>query len=113
MDHQDPEYYEQLMRLRQLTELTGALHEAQLYQLKMWNSLLFNSDSTVEVFNEPKNKRIVYKTIGAVDNLSEKATHVSFWTRKILGKDFEIEVKNKGIGKKTYRSIHVLEKGHE
>lgn len=33
---------EQLMSLKALTALTGILHEAQVFQLKMWGAVVFN-----------------------------------------------------------------------
>lgn len=101
--NENNEMLEQLMRLRHLTELTGALHEAQLLQFKMWTAILFTKESTVEITNKPKNKVICYVVRGTVDNLKEKARQICDWTRTIVGNGWEIEVKERN---KRSKLIH-------
>lgn len=108
-NNQDNDMLEQLMRLRHLTELTGALHEAQLLQFKMWTAVLFNKESTVEIKNQSKNKQISYIVRGEVDNLKDKARAICDWTRKIVGNEWEVEVKQKGKRTKlVYREGEML-----
>ncbi len=104
------EQYEQLMRLRQLTELTGAVHEAQLYQLRMWNILLFTKESKVEVHNQAKNKSILFRVNGTVDNIDQKAANVISWTRNLLGNDWDIAVRHLPTGSKRSKLV-MEEKG--
>lgn len=106
---QNNEMLEQLMRLRHLTELTGALHEAQLLQFKMWTAILFTKESTVEIQNKPKDKSISYVVRGEVDNLTEKARQVVDWTRTLVGQNWDIQVKQKGAkrSKVIYREREV------
>lgn len=93
----DTEAFQQLMRLRHLTELTGVLHEAQLFQFKMWSAILFNKQTKVKVVNEHRgSKKVTYMVTGDVDNLPEKAEQVCDWTATILGSGWEIEVRRKG-----------------
>jgi hypothetical protein len=108
-DGQNNDMLEQLMRLRHLTELTGALHEAQLLQFKMWTAVLFTKESTVEIKNERKDKDISYIIRGDVDNLKEKAKAVCEWTSRIVGDEWSIQVKLKGKRTKlVYRHGEVL-----
>lgn len=100
----DSDFFQQLMRLRQTTELTGVLHEAQLFQLKMWCAILFDKSSTVEVVNKANDKSVTYIVRGITDNLKEKAVQVCDWTRTILGKDWVVHVKDKS-GKRA-KNVH-------
>lgn len=95
MTAQNNEHFQQLMRLRHLTELTNALHEAQLFQFKMWSAVLFNKESTIEIVNKPQEHVITYIVRGEVDNLEEKSKQVMDWTRTIVGPKWDIEVKHK------------------
>lgn len=88
------------MRLRQTTELAGVLHEAQLFQMKMWCAMLFDKDSTVEVVNKSNDKSITYMVRNKTDNLHEKAKNVCDWTRTILGNKWSVSVKDK-TGKRS------------
>lgn len=96
----DSDIFQQLMRLRQATELVGVLHEAQLFQMKMWCRILFDKDSTVEVVNKPNDKCITYIVRGKTDNLHEKSKNVCDWTRTILGDRWMVQVKDKS-GKRS------------
>lgn len=91
----DSDIFQQLMRLRQTTELTGVLHEAQLFQMKMWCVVLFDKSSTVEVVNKSNDRTVTYIVRGITDNLKEKAVQVCDWTRTILGKEWVVKVKDK------------------
>jgi hypothetical protein len=101
MTAQSNEHFEQLMRLRHLTELTNALHEAQLFQFKMWSAILFTKESTIEIANKPQQHSITYVVRGEVDNLEEKSKQVVSWTRTIVGPKWDIEVKHKLKRSKT------------
>lgn len=85
-----------------MTELTGVLHEAQLFQFKMWSAVLFNKESKVKIVNQHRGtKKVTYMVSGNVDNLPEKAEQVCDWTLTILGNGWESEVRKKG--KLVYR----------
>ena len=83
------------MRLRQATELTGSLHEAQLFQMKVWCAVLFDRGSTVEIINKADQKLISYIVKNKVDNLKDRAAQACDWTRTILGNTWSVSVKDK------------------
>lgn len=93
---------EQLILLKSVTLRTGAIHEAQALQLKMWPRLMEGvkaSEAKVDV----ENKKVVFiikadKTFDSSEINKKIAKEIVSWTRLILWDQTEVEFK---VNKKT------------
>lgn len=65
MSNQTYSTTEQLLVLRGLTETTGALHEAQVFNLKMWGRLAAPHAKSVELAIEMDEKIVEFRLIEA------------------------------------------------
>lgn len=54
---------EQLIMLRDLTNRTGVLHEAQVMQLKYWFFMLYPEVSKFEIIFDPEQSVLIYKVL--------------------------------------------------
>lgn len=108
---------QQLQMLKEQTRLTGALHEAQVLQLKNWPLVVFQDASGSEFTWDPDKKYVAFvvkipprcpsrlrseawwkKRVGALNQ----------WVQELLGDEWYIKVR---VGKKNYsgaRSIRSM-----
>jgi hypothetical protein len=103
---------QQLQMLKAQTRMTGALHEAQVLQLKMWPMVVFDVALSTSFTWDPDEKVVAFK----VDMPKGKKTltwwkprveALNSWVQELLGEDWMILVsdgKNKFRGN---RKIHV------
>jgi hypothetical protein len=71
MDSNITDHEKQLMLLRALTATTGAVHEGQLLQLRMWAALAFDF-TTWQAEVDVANKTVIYTVGKIVNKKSEK-----------------------------------------
>lgn len=93
--------WEQLALLRQMTERTGILHDGQIFQMKVWNKLLWpNAKTTISIDTEQKN--IIYDVKKKAERIKEDTFKPAIpdapqtlgeWTQALLGPDWKIEIK--------------------
>lgn len=84
-----------LMALRDLTRKTGALHESQVIQLKMWPLVFLNvKDSTCEFGFETK--QVIYKTKKFAgrkpSNFKKRLEHLVDATQRLLGPEYGVVI---------------------
>lgn len=107
MDQPGPSQWEQLAQLRQMSSLTGHLHEAQVLQLRAWPMVLFMHARSCAAEVDPdlrvirfKIKRRLFarrpKDVGKRRNLLARSV------RDMLGSEWEIEIVERG--RKVYGS---------
>lgn len=86
--------FEQLMMLRNLTERTGVIHEAQVLQMKYYAAAFLGKGASVVIEQKTPTKRSVTYKIGSNLNVNTmpKADMemVAAWTSTLLGKDWTI-----------------------
>lgn len=100
---------EQLMLLKMMTQKTGAIHEAQALQLKIWPMLIEGVESSSAKVDS-ENKKVVFELKG---NLKSKKEHnalfkaIQNWTRLLLWDNTVVVFKHKN--KQIYNSedLHV------
>jgi hypothetical protein len=90
---------EQLVQLRHLTRSTGALHEAQVQQLKLWPLVLthaveshaiFDYEGSVVIFN-------LLKTQGnPPEDFADRLKELARYTKFLLGDEYTVLVKDNG-----------------
>lgn len=105
--------WEQLMLLKEQTNRTGMLHEAQVLQLKMAPLVLFakstkssfgiNIDSKRIVFTITMGKRLPQGLVNKPLGPKEAATTLDDLTKRLLGDDWDVEIRV-GSGQ-TFRSF--------
>lgn len=109
-----PTAVQQIEMLKELTRTTGALHEAQVLNLKLWPLCVFDMASTSEFTWDPELKSVTFtmsmpkkaKT-PKLSVLKERVTILNKWVQALLGDEWMIHVKLAG---KTYngsRKINV------
>lgn len=91
------DWTQQLMTLRALTATTGAMHEAQVLQLKMWGSIAFG-ERTWEAGVDVETKTVTYQ-LAKGKRLKALANRVAALDRSIhwlLGEDWALRVDEDG-----------------
>lgn len=99
MDSQ--EGWAQLMVLRQVTEMTGALHEAQVLQLKMWPLVAAPHAASSEFTWDGKKKEIDFtltlnKKKRPPKDLVERFKGFDRSVKAMLGEDWLVRIKVNG-----------------
>lgn len=110
-DIESPSQRQQLQMLREMTRLTGALHEAQVLQLKMWPLVLFQWVSPTGVeFTWSADQKVVAYTLAVMPGrkvnekqLQERTAVLNGWLHELLGDEWRVEVTTKG---KTAKATH-------
>lgn len=101
---------EQLILLRDLTARLGVLHDAQVFQLRMWPLVLFTHAKQVDLHIQMEDKEISFvieKHKGKVpEDIKERYTALNDWTKWLLGDDWTVKVKYKG--KQVYRAGKIV-----
>lgn len=80
---------EQLMELKALTEVTGAIHEAQVFQIKAWCQILFDTPVEIQITVEPAVVTLISKSAPEKNMLEGLDRSIKF----ILGEYFTVRVK--------------------
>lgn len=110
-DIESPSQRQQLQMLREMTRMTGALHEAQVLQLKMWPLMLFPWVSIKGVeFTWSVEQKVVTYTLSTMPGrkanekqLQERTGVLNEWLHELLGDEWRVAVTIKG---KTAKAIH-------
>lgn len=93
--------FEQLMTLREMTSKTGLLHDAQVFQLKMYPLALTNA-TKAEVHYDYDKKSVIFiitETKGRVPKeINKRLSLISDWTQTLLGEEYSVKIK---AGKKV------------
>lgn len=93
----DPSQEEQLLMLKDLTARMGVLHEAQVFQLKMWPLVLFTHARKCEERVNIDGKEIdfvILQTKGKVpEDMEARMNALVDWTKWLLGDDWMVKVK--------------------
>lgn len=96
MTNQEVSIKEQLMLLKGATIRTGAIHEAQVLQLKMW-PLLFPNVTTAEVSIDPEKKIVFFKCDSKGLRASKKmrliAENIDSWVKQLLWPETTVVIK--------------------
>ncbi len=91
--------YEQLMMLKALTKQSKTLHDAQVYQLKMWPLLLTHAIRT-QISVDFDFKDIIFnilETKGRKPNrFAKRLKLLGHYTQTLLGEEYSVTVKLKG-----------------
>lgn len=94
--------WDQLKALRQLTESTGALHEAQVYQLKQWGPLALQHVQEIEIgVNLHEKPCVEFRAIGVTtevpENLQSLLAGLDRSIKSLLGQHFATRVLVDGV----------------
>lgn len=107
---------QQLALLREQTRLTGALHEAQVLQLKMWPLVAFDI-AVASQFTWDPDKKVVTFTIDVLkakptlDWWKPRVEALNGWVQTLLGDEWCIEVKTSGKSPKSFRGSRKIVSG--
>jgi hypothetical protein len=114
-DLYQPSKEQQLQMLKEQTRLTGALHDAQVLQLKMWPLVVFDRAQGSRFTWDPEKKVVVFMldmpTKGKEQKLAwweERVKVLNGWVQVLLGEDWYIEVKVTGKKSREYRGSRNL-----
>ena len=93
---EDTSVWDQLMELKAMTENTGAVHELQVYQLKMWAALAWKPTTEIKVQTQGK------PTVTFCADLNEQPTlnllnGLDRSIKDLLGDYFTFKVEDKGV----------------
>jgi hypothetical protein len=97
---EDKSIWDQLMELKATTELTGVIHELQVYQLKIWAAYSFkdSSNTTVEIQIETTPKAIITFKVNLIDQPSLNLLNgLSRSIKSLLGDYFTFVVQDQSI----------------
>lgn len=91
----------QLIKLRDLTERTGAVHEAQAFQLKAWRWVLFpeSTEASCQIEVDVEGKIVTYPFTGKLAipfNLKERGDFLTKGIHFLFGETWIIRVTNEG-----------------
>lgn len=110
---------QQLQMLKEQTRLTGALHEAQVLQLKLWPLVVFQNAISSQFTWDPDKKVVIFtishpamraKKAPKLDWWKERVTKLNEWVQVLLGDEWMIQVV---AGKKTFNgSRKITNVGH-
>ena len=94
---EDKSIWDQLMELKAVTELTGAIHELQAYQLKMWAAYSFDN-SPVEIQIQTTPKGTVTFKVNLDDSPSLNLLNgLARSVKSLLGDYFTFILENQGV----------------
>lgn len=96
--------FEQFAVLREQTRITGALHEAQVMQLKVWPLALFDATKDSGFTWEPVARVVTFMPVMKKRSeswMKPRLKTIFKWTQDLLGGEWQVVVKANG---KTYRS---------
>lgn len=87
---------EQLMLLRAFTSRTGILHEAQVLNLKMWPSCVFDKVASSEFSFDWENATIcfdiIFKGRKRPKNITKSCEALAQFTKTLLGPEYEVRI---------------------
>lgn len=93
------QHEEQLMLLRDLTRRTGAIHDAQVFQMKWWPMMLFTHAKKCEAQVDVEKQQVDYiilTTDGkAPSDMEERMKALCEWTHWLLGDEYVVRVKER------------------
>ena len=92
---------EQLILLKNITKLTGALHEAQLEQMKYWLYALIKDPIIFEIQIAQEKQQVTYLIKSEAD-IKENLSCLNNWIKWLLGEEWEVKVQING--KRTKKS---------
>ncbi len=102
---------QQLQMLQEQTRMTGALHEAQTLQLKMWPLVLFDC-ATSSFTWDPEKKQVLFtvsltktKKKATIKVLTERVEVLNRWVQTLLGDEWHVKLKTSGKGSSDGRWI--------
>lgn len=104
-DLYQPSKEQQIQMLKEQTRLTGALHDAQVLQLKMWPLVVFDQALTSSFSWDPEKKNVIFnitypkKGVQKLAFWKERVTVLNGWVQTLLGGEWAIQVK---CGGKTF-----------
>jgi hypothetical protein len=98
-DLYQPNTKQQLQMLREMTRLTGALHEVQVVNLKMWPLVLF-TDAKTSSFTWDPDKKLVHVSLMLKPRhptrkqawWKERVGALSSWVHELLGDEWVTNV---------------------
>jgi len=109
----NPEFSEQLLLLRAMTERTGVLHEAQILQLKMYPIAMITSSKSAEIKIDIEGKSVDFQLkLDKKKNpdLEKQCEMVSDAVKWLLGPEWLVRLR---VREKTiYRGARTLGKPH-
>lgn len=106
-----PSTKQQIQMLREMTRLTGGLHEAQVLQLKMWPMVLFTGLISHEFTWDETLKEVSFVLTGKRPPLKvvQAAVEVlNSWVQELLGESWIVRVKwgkNSFAGKRSIINV--------
>lgn len=116
-DLYQPNVKEQLQLLKAQTALTGALHDAQVLQLKMWPLVAFDTATTSEFTWDPEEKLVTFNVnfpkkmkFPQLDWWKVRVDALQSWVYELLGDNWRIVVNVTGSKSRSFsgtRRIHV------
>lgn len=93
----DPSLEQQLLMLRDLTARTGALHEAQVLQLKWWPLTLFTHSKKCEAQVNVEGKEVTYVIVQTKGkppkDIKKRYEALNEWTKWLLGNEWVVRIK--------------------
>jgi hypothetical protein len=104
----DQDVAESLAGLRDVTMLTGAIHEAQIIQLQVWPKILFPCEK--HTLEHDSAKRLLTITMQLSRDLTKEestvhAATLERWCKELLGGDWALTLKAKSEGTRT-KTVH-------
>lgn len=89
---------EQLLMLKDMTNRTGVMHEAQVIQLKYWFFMLFPEVDKFEIMFDPDKSTLTYKVL-SVKNAEEYSNNKNFnilseYIKFLLGTRYTLRVED-------------------
>lgn len=90
--------WQQLMVLRGMTQTTGILHDAQIFQLKMWSMVFSPHVQSCELRIGPEKREIEFhlKTKGkAPGDFKDRCQMLVQWVQNLLGPEWLVRIKAK------------------
>lgn len=104
---------EQLMVLRDFTQKTGVLHEAQVMHLKYWFLMLTNA-TDFEIEFQPDSSKVIYRVLKTKgkkpENYNKNLNQLSEYVKFLLGTRYSTVVEDKICQKKKKPSSHSKKK---
>ncbi len=98
--------YEQLMSLKALTKETGVLHDAQVFQLKLWPLIM--THATRSEFTADFDFKVLIFNITEIKGkeptkFTKRLRLLCTYAQNLLGDEWEVTVKIKGKSKFTLK----------
>lgn len=109
----NPEFTEQLLLLRSMTERTGILHEAQILQLKMYPIAMIETSKSAEIKINVEGKTVDFHLKmdkSKNPELEKQCERVSEAVKWLLGPDWLVRLKVRD--KTIYRGARTIGKAN-